>query len=42
MVLSMLADVPHQDPIIKDLTVDVSVGQVLKGLPSLHLTCWLL
>ena len=31
-VLSMLADVPQWCPIIKDLIVDVSVGQVLKGL----------
>ena len=31
-VLNMLADVPWQCHIIKDLTVDVSVGQVLKGL----------
>ena len=31
-ILNMLADVPQQCPIIKDLIVDVSVGQVLKGL----------
>ena len=41
-VLNMLADVPWQCPIIKDLIVDASVGQVLKGLPYLHLTLWLL
>ena len=41
-VLSMLADVPRQCPIVKDLIVDVSVGQVLKGLQYLHLTLWLL
>ena len=41
-VLSMLADVPWWCPIIKDLIVDVSVGQVLKGLQYLHLTLWLL
>ena len=41
-VLNMLADVPQQCPIIKDLTVDVSVGQVLKGRPYLHLNLWLL
>ena len=31
-ILNMLAEVPQQCPIIKDLVVDVSVGQVLKGL----------
>ena len=31
-VLNMLADVPWQCPIIKDLVMGVSVGQVLKGL----------
>ena len=41
-VLNMLADIPQQCPIMKDLVVDVSVGQVLKGLPYLHLTLWLL
>ena len=42
-VLNMLADIPWQwYPIIKDLVMDVSVGQVLKGLPYLHLTLWLL
>ena len=41
-VLSMLADVPRQCPIVKDLVVDVLVGQVLKGLWYLHLTLWLL
>ena len=41
-VLNMLANVPWQCPIIKDLIMDVSVGQVLKGLPYLHLTLWLL
>ena len=41
-VLNMLADIPQQCPIIKDLIVDVSAGQVLKGLPYLHLTLWLL
>ena len=38
--LNMLADVPWQCPIIKDLIVDVLVGQVLKGLQYLHLTLW--
>ena len=38
----MLADIPRQCPIIKDLIVDVSVGQALKGLQYLHLTLWLL
>ena len=41
-VLNMLADVPWQCPIIKDLIKDVSVGQTLKGLQYLHLTLWLL
>ena len=41
-VLGMLADVPRQCPIVKDLVVDVSVGQVLTGLWYLHLTLWLL
>ena len=36
----MLTDIPQQCPIIKDLIVDVSVGQVLKGLQYLHLTIW--
>ena len=40
-VLIMLADIPWQCPIIKDLVMDVSVGQGLKGLPYLHLTLWL-
>ena len=39
MILNMLEDVPHQCPIIKDL-VDISVGQVFKGLPWLHVTLW--
>ena len=37
-VLNMLADVPQQCPIVKDLIVDVLVDQVLKGLQYLHLT----
>ena len=41
-VLNMLADIPQWCPVIRDLVVDVSVGQVLKGLPYLHLTHWLL
>ena len=39
-VLNMLADVPWQCPIIKDLIMDVLVGQVLKGLQYLYLTLW--
>ena len=39
-VLSMLADVPRWCPIVKDLIVDVLVGQALKGLQYLHLTLW--
>ena len=38
--LNMLADVPRWCPIMKDLVVDVLVGQVLKGLQYLHLTLW--
>ena len=41
-VLNMLADVPQQCPVIKDLGMDVSVGQTLKALPYFHLTLWLL
>ena len=36
-VLNMLADVPWWCPVIKDLIMDVLVGQALKGLPYLHL-----
>ena len=39
-VFNMLEDVPRQCPIVKHLIVDVSVGQVLKGLQYLHLTHW--
>ena len=39
-VLNMLADVPQWCPIIKDLVMDVFVGQALKGLQYLHLTLW--
>ena len=39
-VLNMLGDVPQQYPLVKDLIMDVSVGQVLKGLQYLHLTLW--
>ena len=39
-VLNMLADVPQWCSIIKDLIIDVLVGQVLKGLQYLHLTLW--
>ena len=41
-VFNMLADIPQWCPIIKDLIIDVLVGHVLKGLPYLHLTLWLL
>ena len=41
-VLNMLADVLQWCPIVKDLIVDVLVGQELKGLQNLHLTLWLL
>ena len=39
-VLNTLADIPWCCPIIKDLVMDVSVGQVLKGLQYQHLTLW--
>ena len=39
-ILNMLADFPWWCPIVKDLIVDVLVGQVLKGLQYLHLTLW--
>ena len=39
-ILNMLADVPQQCPIIKDLVMDVSEGQALKGLQYLHLALW--
>ena len=32
IILNMLAHVPWQCPIVKNLVMDVSVGQVLKGL----------
>ena len=41
-VLNMLADVPQQCQIMKDLVMDASIAHVLKGLPYLHLTLWLL
>ena len=41
-VLNMVADVPRWCPLVKDLIMDVGVDQVLKGLPYLHLTIWLL
>ena len=41
-VLNMLADILQWCPIIKDLIMDVLAGHVLKGLPYLHLTLWLL
>ena len=40
-ILNMLADVPWWCPIIKDLVMDVLVGQALKGLRYLHITLWL-
>ena len=39
-VLNMLADGPWQCPIAKDLIMDVSIDQALKGLQYLHLTLW--
>ena len=37
IILNMLADVPQQYPIIKDLIINILVGQALKGLQYLHL-----
>ena len=41
--LNMLEDIPWHCPFVKDLVMNVSVGQMLKHLhlPSLHLTLWL-
>ena len=41
-VLNMLADVPQHCSFMKELIVDVLVGHILKSLPYLHLTLWLL
>ena len=41
-VLNILDAIPHLCPIAKNLISDVSVDQVLKGLPSLHLTILLI
>ena len=35
-VLNMWEDIPWQCPVIEDLIMDVSVGQVLKSLPCLN------
>ena len=40
--LNMLVDIPHCCPIAQNLVMDVSEDQVLKDLPALHLTLWLL
>ena len=40
--LIMFEDIPQHCPVVKDLSMDVSVGQVLKGLQYLSLTLWLL
>ena len=37
-VPNMLADIPWHCPVIQDLVMDVSVGQVHRGLPYLHWT----
>ena len=42
IILNMLADVPQWCPLVKDLIIDVLVGQALKGVRYLHLTLWLL
>ena len=41
-VLNMLVDICWQCPLVKDLIMNVLVGQALKGLRYLHLTLWLL
>ena len=41
-VLNVLANVPQHCPIIKDLTMNVLVEYVLKIVPYLHVTLWLL
>ena len=41
-VLKILEDVSHCSPIMKDLVTNVVVGQVLKDLPFLLLSLWLL
>ena len=40
--LPTILSVPQHCPVVKDLVMDVSVGQVLKCLPYLHSTLWLL
>ena len=41
-VLNMLEDIPHSGPILNHLVIDVLVSKVLRSLPSIHLTLWLL
>ena len=41
-LLIVLEDLSHWCPMVKDLITAVSVGKVLKGLPLLNLTLWLL
>ena len=41
-VLNMFADISQHCPIITNLIMDVLVGHVLKSLPYLHFTPWLL
>ena len=41
-VLNILGDIPQHFPVIKGLDVNVLVGHVLKGLPYLYLTLWML
>ena len=40
--LNTLEDIPQGCPLVKEFVMDVSVGQMLKGLPYLHLNLWLL
>ena len=41
-VLNMLADIPCQCPIIKDLIMDFMLSHMIKDLILLHLTLWML
>ena len=41
-VLNMLEDLHYHCPIVKNCIMDVLVDLVLKGLPLLHVTLWLL
>ena len=42
IILSMLEDIPCWCPTVKNVIMNASIDQMLKGLPSAHLTLWLL